>query len=112
MRSDMRSGGKAVQGHIDKQCVSACRRGSCCSFETLPLLPTGIVDMQVRIEEPGKNGPLAEIVDFIIPGRYLIRGDNSLDLLSFNQYGGRAHSVGSNYPASDEGLQTQNVSSF
>jgi hypothetical protein len=68
--------------------------------------------MQVRIHEPGKNGPVAEIMDFIIPGGHLIRGDNSLDLLSLNQYGGRANSVGSDYPASDEGLQTQDINSF
>jgi hypothetical protein len=68
--------------------------------------------MQVRIDEPRKNGRLAEIMNFAVLGRYLIRGDNSLDLLAFNQYGGRANSVGSDYPASDEGLQTQNVSSL
>jgi hypothetical protein len=111
-RSDSRSRGKAVQGHIDKQCVSTCRRSSCCSFESLPLCATGIVDMQVRIHEPGKNGPFAEIMDFIIPGGHLIRGDNSLDLLSLNQYGGRANSVGSDYPASDEGFETQDINSF
>jgi hypothetical protein len=111
-RSDSRSRGKAVQGHIDQQCVSTCRRSSCCSFESLPLCATGIVDMQVRIDEPRKDGRFAEITDFAVLGRYLIRGDNSLDLLSVNQYGGRANSVGSDYPASYESLQTQNVSSL
>jgi hypothetical protein len=68
--------------------------------------------MQVRIDEPWKNGRFAEIMNFVVLGGYLIRGDNSLDLLSFNQYGGRANSVRSDYHASDEGLQTQNVSSL
>jgi hypothetical protein len=68
--------------------------------------------MQVRIDEPRKNGRFAEIMNLVVLGRYLIRGDNSLDLPSFNQYGGGANSVGSDYPASDEGLQTQSVSSL
>ena len=63
--------------------------------------------MHVRIDEPRKNGRFAEVMDFVILGRHLIRGDNGLDLLSFHQYGGRANSVGSDYPASEEGLQTQ-----
>jgi hypothetical protein len=51
-------------------------------------------------------------MNFVVLGRYLVKGDNGLDLLSFNQYGGRADSVGSDYLASDEGLQTQSVSSL
>ncbi len=111
-RSDIRSRGKAVQGHIDKQSVSTCRRGSCCSFEPLPLCATRIVDMHVGIDEPRKNGRSTKIMDLVPLAGYLIRRDNSLDLLSFNQYGGRADSIRSDYPPSDEGLQTQNVSSL
>jgi hypothetical protein len=65
--------------------------------------------MHVGIDKPRKNGVFAEIMNFVTLGRYLIGGHNSLDLLSFNQYGSRADSVRSNYPARDEGLQTQNI---
>jgi hypothetical protein len=51
-------------------------------------------------------------MNFVVLGGYLIKGDNSLDLLSFNQYGGRANSARSDYPTGDEGLQTQSVSSL
>jgi len=64
------------------------------------------------IDKSRENGRSTEIMDLVTLGRYLIRGDNSLDLLSFNQYGGLADSVRSDHAASDEGLQTQNVSSF
>jgi hypothetical protein len=43
--------------------------------------------------------------------RYLIRRNHGLDLLTVYEDGGRTNSIGNDYAASDEGLQTQNVSS-
>jgi hypothetical protein len=66
----------------------------------------------VGIDESRKNGRFAEVMDFVTIGRYLMGRNNGLNTLSFHQYGCGADSFGRDYPASAEGLQTQNVSSL
>jgi hypothetical protein len=63
--------------------------------------------MHVGIDEPWKNGGIAEVMDFVTVGRYLIERNNGLDSLSFHQYGRRADFFWSDHSASEEGLQTQ-----
>ncbi len=110
-RSHRRGRRKTIQRHVDEQCVSTCRRGSCGCFETLPLGSARLVDVHVRIDEPWKNGGCAEVMNFVTIGGNLIRRDNTLDALSFDQYGGGTNFVGSDHSASAESLQIQNVGS-
>jgi hypothetical protein len=68
--------------------------------------------MHVGINESWKNGGFAEVMDFVTLGRYFTGRDNGSDPLPVHKYGRRADSVGSDYPASDECLQTQKVISL
>ncbi len=111
-RRDGRGRGKAIQGHIDEHRVTSRCRGSGRGFETLPLGTARIVDMHVRIDEPGKNRRVAEVMDFVTVGRHLIGRNDGLDPLAFHKDGRRADSFGSDHAASEEGLQTQDVSSL
>ena len=63
-RSDRRSRGKAVQRHVDQQRIASRRRCACRCFEAFPLRTARIVDMHVGIDQPRKNGRVAEIMDF------------------------------------------------
>ena len=64
-RSNRRGRGKTVQRHINEHRVSARGRGSGRGFEAFPLGAPGLVDMHVRIDEPGKNGRIAEVMNFV-----------------------------------------------
>ena len=67
-RSDRRRGRQAVQRHVHQKRAAACRSGARRSTEAFPICPSGIVDVYVRIDQPGKNGGIAKIVDFAPEG--------------------------------------------
>ena len=81
-RSDRGRRRQAVQGHVHQQRVAAGRSGARRGVEAFPLGPSGIVDVYVRIDQPGKNRGIAEIVDFRA-GRNLRGRNNRLDLFAF-----------------------------
>ena len=66
---------QAVQRHIHQQRVTARSRCSCRGFEAFPFRAPRIVDVHVRIDQPGKNGRIAKVVPVEILG-YLIVRDN------------------------------------
>ena len=72
-RSDGSCRRKAVQRHIDQQCVTAGRRRARCGLETLPLRPARIVDVNMGIDQPRQNRRIAEVVDSVTVSRYSIR---------------------------------------
>ena len=85
-RSDGSCCRKTIQRHIDQQRESACRRGPGCCFETLPLGPPRIVDMNVGIDQSREDGGVAEIIRFVTI-RYGMGGNDRLDPLSFDENG-------------------------
>jgi hypothetical protein len=60
--------------------------------------------MHVGIDEPRKNGGVAEIMDFIAVRRDLLAGNNSLDALALYQYGRWPDSFGSDHSGRSESL--------
>ncbi len=66
--------------------------------------------MHMRIDQSGKNGRIAEVMKFVAI-RYLIRRYDGLDPLPVDEDRAGEDCFRSDYAASDEGLQTQNVSS-
>src|ERR1700683_1196719 len=103
--------GKTVQGHIDQHGVTAAGGGSGCGFEALPVAAAGIVDVDVGIDEAGGDGCVAEVVGFVA-SRYLGGRNDGLDSFAFDEDRRRTEAFGSYDVMSDEGLQTQDVSSL
>src|ERR1700689_2997247 len=100
-RSPCGGRGKTVQGHVDKHRVTARSRGSRGSFEAFPLCATRIVDMHVGIDESGKNGRSAEVMNFVTSW-CVIWSNHRLDTLAFYKDGAGTNSLGSDYAPSDE----------
>jgi hypothetical protein len=67
--------------------------------------------MNVGIDQPRKDGRLAEVMN-LVSIRYLIGRDDRLNPLSVDKNSSRTDSVRSNYSSSDEGLQAQNLGSL
>src|ERR1700693_2145436 len=67
--------------------------------------------MHVRVDEPGKNSRVTEVMN-PIAGGHLIGRNNAADSLSLHQYRGRANSCRSHHSSSAESLQAQSVSSL
>ena len=84
--------GHTVQGHIHKRCDSAECRGSRGRRKTLPLGSAGIIDMNVRVHQAGKQDIFAKIVK--LRGlRHVAPGTHLGDPLVLNQQGCRSESL-------------------
>ncbi len=85
---DIGGGWEAVQRHVDQKRVAACGGGARGGVEAFPIGAAGIVDVNVGIDEAGKDGGGGKIVDFGV-GRDLIGGDDVEDAVSLRRAGRR-----------------------
>ena len=106
--SDRRRRREAVQRHVHQQRVASCRRGAGCGLETFPLGSSGLVDVNVRIHQPGKNRASPKSCGSWLSGtcRYW---DNGLNLFSFHQYGCRLDAFRGDYSPGNEGLRIHRI---
>ena len=65
--------------------------------------------MYVRIDQPGKNGGIAKIVD-LRAGRNLSGWNNRVNPFPVHENGGRPNSLRSDHSTGDESLQAHGVS--
>ena len=84
---DICCGGEAVEGHVDEEGIPAGSSGAGGGVEAFPVGATGVVDVDVGVDEPGEDGVGAEIVDFGV-GRDLIGRDEVENFFSFDEEGG------------------------
>ena len=64
--------------------------------------------MHVRVDEPGENRGIAEIVNVDV-GRHLPGRNHRPDMVPFEEYGGGPDSLRSDHLTGDKGLQTHGV---
>ena len=92
-RLDGRRRWQAVERHVHERRHAAGSRGTGRVIEALPVGPTGIVDVDVRVDEAGKDDQIPGIQLAHASGTAVVWGD--LDDLSVADVNGRGpHPVG------------------
>src|SRR5260370_595962 len=61
--------GQAVQGHVDQGGVSSGRGGAGGGSEAFPLGAAGLVDVDVSVDEAGKQSVVAAVVEDCVAGK-------------------------------------------
>ncbi len=102
---------KAVQRHVDEQCVTSGRCRPRRGFEALPLASTRLINMNVGVDQPRKDGQFTEVMNLKTLWNF-VGSNHRLDPLSLNQDGGRTNSVRCYYPSRNKGLQAQTAGSL
>ena len=102
---DAGGGGKAIQGHVHKKGVAPGGGGARGGLEAFPIGATRIVNVNVGIDEAGKDYGVAKVVELCVGGD-LIRSDDGLDSAAIHKQSGGAHAIGRDNTTGKEGAQS------
>ena len=101
--------GQTVEGHVDEQRVAASGSGARGGLEAFPIGAAGVVDVHVGIDEAGKNGGVAKIVELGVGGN-LIGSDYVEQAFTFDKERGGTDPVWRYNSVGEKGAQNHGKS--
>ena len=104
----IRGRGDTIQRHVHEHGVPAGCSRACCRMKSLPLGSPRFVDVDMRIDQSGQKGCLAEVFAAGICWNFTL-SDHGLDPLLLHQHSPGPDSLRRNNPAREKSLQAHHL---